>query len=104
MGFNRDSKSKHRRSFSVGNLKLYLIFNKNNVIQATTQTNLGIILDTWLSFEKHLKTSLCKINETIGLTRKLQNLLPRLVLITLYKAFVRSHFMMNPTMHRFITN
>ena len=32
---------------------------------------------------------LCKINKTIGLTRKLQNLLPRTVLITLHKAFVR---------------
>ena len=64
----------------------------------------GIILDTRLPFEKNVKTLLCKINETIGLTRMLQNLLPRLALITLYKAFVRSHFMMNPTMHRFITN
>ena len=34
---------------------------------------------------------LCKINKTIGLIRKLQNLLPRSALITLYKAFVRPH-------------
>ena len=34
---------------------------------------------------------LCKINETIGLARKLQNLLPRIALITLYKAFVCPH-------------
>ena len=34
---------------------------------------------------------LCKINKTIGLIRKLQNLLPRTALITLYKAFVRPH-------------
>ena len=30
-----------------------------------------------------------KINKTIGLLRKLQNLLPRIALITTYKAFVR---------------
>ena len=34
---------------------------------------------------------LCKINKTIGLIRKLQDLLPRTALITLYKAFVRLH-------------
>ena len=34
---------------------------------------------------------LSKINKTIGLIRKLQNLLPRTALITLYKAFVRPH-------------
>ena len=32
-----------------------------------------------------------KINQTIGLLRKLQNLLPRTALITIYKAFVRPH-------------
>ena len=32
-----------------------------------------------------------KINKTIGLLRKLQNLLPRTALITIYKAFVRHH-------------
>ena len=32
-----------------------------------------------------------KINKTIGLLRKLQNLLPRIALIKIYKAFVRPH-------------
>ena len=47
------------------------------------------ILDCLL--KKHLETVLCKINRTIGLIRKLQNLLPRTAMITLYKAFVRIH-------------
>ena len=56
-----------------------LIFNNNNAIQATFQKQLGIILDTRLSCEKHLCKIivLCKINKTICLIRKLQNLLPR---------------------------
>ena len=58
-----------------------LVFSNNNVI----------ILDTRLSFEKHLETVLCKINKTIGLIRKLQNLLHRKSLIILHKAFVRLH-------------
>ena len=32
-----------------------------------------------------------KISKTIGLLRKLQNLLPRIALIKIYKAFVRPH-------------
>ena len=68
-----------------------LVFNNNNVIQTTSPKHLGIILDTRLSFEKHLETVLCEINKTIGLIRKLHNLLPRTALITLHKAFVRPH-------------
>ena len=68
-----------------------LVFNNNNVMQAASHKHLDIILDTRLSFEKHLETVICKINKTIGIIRKLQNLLPRSALITLYKAFVRPH-------------
>ena len=32
-----------------------------------------------------------KISKTIGLFRKLQNLLPRAALVTIYKAFIRPH-------------
>ena len=68
-----------------------LVFNNINVIQVISQKHLGIILDTWLSFEKHLETLPCKKDNTIGLPRKFQNLLPRTTLITLYKAFARLH-------------
>ena len=43
------------------------VFNNNNVIQTTSQKHLGVILDTRLSFEKHLETVPCKINKTIGI-------------------------------------
>ena len=33
-----------------------------------------------------------KINKTISLLRKLQNNLPRALLITIYKSFIRPHF------------
>ena len=44
-----------------------LVLNNNNVIQTISQKHLGIILDTRLSFEKHLETLIYKINKTIGL-------------------------------------
>ena len=53
--------------------------------------HLGIILDPKLTFENYLKMLTTKIRETIELLRKLQNLLPRITLTTIYKAFVRPH-------------
>ena len=37
-----------------------LVFNNDNVIQATSHRHLDIIVDSRLSFEKHLETVLCK--------------------------------------------
>ena len=48
-------------------------------------------LDAKLTFEEHFKTVVSKINRTVGLLRKLQNLLPREALITIYKDFIRPH-------------
>ena len=42
-------------------------------------------------FDEHAKMVSLKINKTLGLLRKLHNLLPRSTLITIYKAFVRPH-------------
>ena len=95
MRFNPDPKKQAQEvSFSrksKATLHPSVVFNNNNVIQTTSQKHLGIILDTRFYFEKHLETVVCKINKTIGLIPKLQNLLPRTALITLYKAFVRPH-------------
>ena len=44
-----------------------------------------------LTFEEHLKVITTKANKTIGLLSKLQKILPRPVLMTIYKAFVRPH-------------
>ena len=111
MSFNPDPKKPAQKVIfsrkSKAILHPPLVFNNNNVIQTTSQKHLGTILDTQLSFEEHLEIVLCKINKTIGLIRKLQNLIPRKVLITLYKVFVRLStlimailFMIKPTMHR----
>ena len=93
MSFNPDPKKQaqevifSRKSKAISHPPL--VFNNNNVIQTTSQKHLGIIFDTRLSVEKHLEIVLCRINKTIGLIRKLQNLLPRTALMTLYKTFVR---------------
>ena len=68
-----------------------LVFNEGNVSSCKSQKHLAILLDSKLTFEEHCKTILDKTNKTIGLLHKLQSLLPRAALITIYKAFVRPH-------------
>ena len=68
-----------------------MLFNNKNVSQVNFQTHLGVILDVKLTFEEHLKNVFNKANKTIGLLRKLSNLLPRQALVTIYKAFIRPH-------------
>ena len=68
-----------------------LNFNNMVVIQSTTHKRLGMILDTKLDFQEHLKDKLSKISRTIGLLRKLQKILTRPPLLTIHKSFIRPH-------------
>ena len=68
-----------------------LFFNENVVPQTSLQKHLGMFLDSKLNFSEHLKIFSQKTNKTIGLLRKLQTLLPRAPLITIYKSFIRPH-------------
>ena len=68
-----------------------LIFNNNIVTQSLTQKHLGMLLDTKLGFQEHLKSIFSKVNKTIGLLRKLHRILPRSPLLTIYKSFIRPH-------------
>ena len=95
MSFNPDPSKQAQEVIFSRKLKKVthppLVFNNANVSQRKSQKHLGIILDSKLTFEDHYKTVLSKTNRTIGLLRKLQDLLPREALITIYKAFVRPH-------------
>ena len=50
-----------------------------------------MILEKELNFQEHVKNILNKVNKTIGLLRKLQNILPHEPLLTIYKSCVRPH-------------
>ena len=71
--------------------RLPLVFNNTSVSHSSSQKHLGVILDSKLIFDEHLKMVSFKISKTLGLVRKLHNLLPRSALITIYKAFVRPY-------------
>ena len=45
-----------------------------------------------LSFNEHSETVFVKVNRGIAILRKLQTVLPREALLTIYKSFIRPHF------------
>ena len=50
-----------------------------------------MLLDLRLDFQEHWKSLLKKVNKTVALLRKFQNILPRSALLTIYKCFVRTY-------------
>ena len=48
-------------------------------------------LDKKLSFHQHIKEIIAKASKGIGVIKKLNNVLPRKVSLTIYKSFVRPH-------------
>ena len=68
-----------------------LTFNNRPVAQTNSQKNFGIQLDKKLNFEEYLNKFESKVNKTIGIIRKLQNVLPQSAPFTIYKSFIRPH-------------
>ena len=62
-----------------------LTFNSIPVAQTHSQKHLGMQLDKKLNFEEHIN----KVDSNVN--RKLQNVLPRTALLTIYKSFIRPH-------------
>ena len=68
-----------------------LLCNQNLIKSSSSQKHLGMVLGTKLDFNLHIKNVQSKVNKTIGLLRKLKNILSRQSLITIYKSFLRPH-------------
>ena len=67
------------------------MFNNSIVNVTTLHKHLGMIFDSRLSFDEHLKSVLKKISKTVGLLRTFWGILSRTSLITIYKLFGRYH-------------
>ena len=70
---------------------LLLFFNQNLVKSSSTHKHLETVLDTRLDFNLQLKNLQNNVNKTMGFLCKLQNILPRTSLITIFKLFIRPH-------------
>ena len=68
-----------------------ITFNNNPLSLCLAQKHLGLVLDSKLTFNKHINNVLSKVNKSTVLMRKFQSVLPRSSLLTIYKSFTRSH-------------
>ena len=59
-------------------------------MNSISQKHLGLTLDVKLNFVEHIKNITQKISKTMGLLRRLQPILARSSLLTIYKTFVRN--------------
>ena len=70
-----------------------LTFNGNTVIEVKEQKQLGLTLDSTLSFNKHIHEKLSKAKKNIGIIKHVSKYLPLKTLDQMYKALVRSHLL-----------
>ena len=95
MNFNPDPNKQAQEIIcsrkKTASLHPVVYFDNKPVKSSQIQKHLGMILDSNLSYEHHIKSILNKVNKTIGLLRKFQLILPRHSLITIYKTFIRPH-------------
>ena len=68
-----------------------LTFDCSPVIKTTHHKHLGLILDEKLNFKEHLKEKMPKAYKGTAVLRKLQNIIPKNFLLTIYKSFIRPH-------------
>ena len=68
-----------------------LFFNNFQIDRCSNEKHLGLILDEKLSFKKHVDEKIKKAMKIVGTIRKLNSVLPRFSLLTIYKSFVGPH-------------
>ena len=66
-----------------------LFFNNSEIKLSSNQKHLGLTLDSKLSFNKHINDKINQANKDVGLLRKLQAILPRNSVLTIYKLLIR---------------
>ena len=94
MVFNPDvNKPAEEIIFTNRSLILYdtIAFGNVDVKCVDSHKHLGLILDSKLTFNKHLDEKIAKANKGIGIIRRLYHYLPRKALMQIYKSFIRPH-------------
>ena len=94
MIFNPDlTKQSQEVIFSRKSVKPFhpqVFFNEVPVERSVSQKHLSLHLDQKLDFSKDIN-EISKAQKGISVIKKLYNILPRNVLLTIYKSFVRPH-------------
>ena len=64
-------------------------FNNLAVASCETHKHSGLLLDKRLAFDRHVEEMILRANKGIGLITKVRRYLPRNLLLTIYKVFIR---------------
>ena len=103
MSFNPDPSKQAKEIIFSGKInKVYhlpILLNNSTIHQISSQKHLRIHLDEELTFKHHINEKINKANKGIGIIRKLNNILPRSVLLTIYRSFVRPHLEYDDVMY-----
>ena len=78
-----------RKRTTVNHPAIY--FNDTHVTIANEHKHLGIILDSRVSFSRHIESTISKARQRVGMLRFLSRYLPRKTLNEFYELYVRSH-------------
>ena len=91
MSFNPDHTSPAEEViFTNRNLTLYdpVSYSGVDVMQVDYHKNLGFILDSKMSYSKHIDGKIGKADQGIGVIKRLYNYLPRKALLQIYKSSI----------------
>ena len=69
-----------------------LFFSNSEIKLSSNQKHLGLALDRNLSFNEHINDNVNHTNKGVDLLRKMQTILLRTSLMTIYKWFIRPLF------------
>ena len=97
LGMILDTKLNFQEDLKLQKINLPSIyFNNNPIRQVSSQKHLGMISEAKSNFQEDLKNIKSEVNKTIGLLRKLQDILLRPSFLTIFKLFVRPHLHYDP--------
>ena len=69
-----------------------VFYNNIELSRTDSQKHLGLVLDNNLNFKKHTKNKLNKTYFGVGKIKRLRGILSRDSLVTVYKSFIRPHW------------
>ena len=66
-----------------------LLFNNSEINLSSNQKHLGLALNSKLLVNEHINDTIHQASKGVQLLRKMQAILPRTSLLTIYKLFIR---------------
>ena len=95
ISFNQDpNKQAQGVYFSIINNKgdfQKLSYNRSNIEACSSQKHVGLIMNDKMNFHVRIQNKISRCNKIIRIVKRLSAILPRDVLLTLYKMFIRLH-------------